>query len=64
MLNKFQGNALLKTSQGSIKVNAQIHVSGQAFSKNGKVMNSLPLKGKYFIEAESIDGNISLFQTK
>jgi hypothetical protein len=64
ILNDFFGNAQLKTIAGNIAVLAQKNVSGKAMSKNGTVENNLLNKGKFFVEAESINGNISLLQTE
>ncbi len=64
ILNDFFGNAQLKTIAGNIAVLAQKNVSGKAISKNGTVENNLLNKGKFFVEAESINGNISLLQTE
>jgi hypothetical protein len=63
-LNNFLGNAIIKTKQGNIKVQARENVSGRAFSTNGSVVNYLPGKAKYTIIAESHGGDISLLQTK
>ena len=56
----FQGNATLATRNGSIAVIAQENVSAKAQSKRGKVKNNLFKAAKYFIEAKSINGDISL----
>ncbi|MDC8000955.1 hypothetical protein POV26_07895 [Aequorivita todarodis] len=64
VLNDFLGNAQLKTIAGNITVQAQNNVSGKAISKNGTVENNFLNKGKFFVEAESINGNISFLQTK
>ena len=63
-LRNFLGNAHLETVVGNITVHAQNNVSGTAFSKFGTVENTLPKKGRFFIEAESNYGNISLLQTE
>lgn len=60
----FLGNAHLKTELGDIKVSAKKNVAGKAISKNGTVKNTLPRKGKFLVDAESINGNINLSQTK
>jgi hypothetical protein len=64
VLTNFSGNAQLKTIAGNITVRAQNNVSGKAISKNGTVENNFLNKGKFFVEAESINGNISFLQTK
>jgi hypothetical protein len=64
VLTNFLGNAQLKTIAGNITVHAQNNVLGKAISKNGTVENNLLNKGKFFVEAESINGNIKLIQTK
>ena len=63
-LQNFSGNAHLKTTNGNITVIANNTVSGKAFSKNGIVKNELSNHGKFQVEAESINGSISLLQTK
>lgn len=60
----FLGNAHLKTDVGNINVSAKKNVSGKAISKNGTVENTLPKNGKFLVEAESINGNIYMLQTK
>ncbi|WP_347373471.1 hypothetical protein [Aequorivita sp. Q41] len=60
----YSGNAHLKTRNGNITVHAQKTVSGSAISENGTVENLLLKNGEYIIEAESINGNIWLLQTK
>jgi len=61
MLENFSGDALIKTKQGFIKVYADKSVYGIANSKKGTIINQLKYKGKYSIEAESFEGDISLF---
>ena len=63
-LQNFSGNAHLKTISGNITVIANNTVSGIAVSKNGIVKNELSKNGKFLVEAESINGSISLLQTK
>lgn len=63
-LRDFSGNAQLKTIEGDIRVVAQKDVSGAAVSKNGSVENSLSENGKFYIEAETFKGDISMLQTK
>jgi len=63
VLKDFKGDALLKTKEGFIKVYCSEKTFGKAFSKKGKIINELSKKeSKYRIEAESIEGNISLYQ--
>lgn len=64
VLNNFLGNAHLNTTDGNITVVAQKNVSGKALSKHGTVQNNLFSTGEFFVEAESINGNIILLQTK
>lgn len=64
VLTDFKGNAHLKTVAGNIAVHAQNGVSGKATSKHGTVENNLSNIGKFFVEAESINGSIMLLQTK
>ena len=63
-LQNFSGNAHLKTISGNITVIANNTVSGIAVSRNGIVKNELFKNGKFLVEAESINGSISLLQTK
>lgn len=60
----YSGNAHLKTEDGNIYVKSKSKISGTAISKNGTVENTLPTRGKFLVEAESINGNIYLLQTK
>ncbi len=64
ILNDFSGSAQLKTIMGNITVLAQKNVSGKGISMNGTVENKLSEQGKFFVEAESVNGSISLLQTK
>jgi len=64
VLTNFTGNAHLKTTDGNIRVRATSTVSGQATSTHGTVENKLGGKGKFLVEAESINGDISLLQTE
>ncbi|MRT17737.1 hypothetical protein F3C99_12320 [Vitellibacter sp. q18] len=63
-LRNFQGNARLKTTKGAIQILALPTVHGEAHSIAGRVENNLGEKGKFFIEAESVSGNISMHQTE
>jgi hypothetical protein len=63
-LDSFEGNAILFSKWGSIKVRAIPGVSGTGTSVNGAVVNSLPRKGNYVINAASSHGAIVLLQTK
>jgi putative adhesin len=63
-LRNFSGNAHLKTKDGNINVVAESGVSGIAISINGTVENMLPKRGKFTVQAESVNGNIRLLQTK
>lgn len=63
-LINFLGDAGLKSWHGNIIVYARKNIWGKAFSQKGTVINSLPSKGKYSILAESMEGDISLLQTK
>lgn len=64
ILKDFLGNAHLKTTDGNIVVKALPSVSGKAITISGTAENNLKAGGKFFIEAESINGNISLQQTE
>ena len=61
ILENFSGDAIIKTTQGFIKVFAFESVNAIASSKKGSVFNELTSNGKYRIEAESFEGDISLF---
>ena len=63
-ITDFLGNAHLKTVDGNIMVKAQKEVSGKAVSKYGTVENTLSSQGKFLVEAESINGDIYMLQTK
>lgn len=62
VLKDFSGNAILLTKLGNITVYAKDEVSGTGVSRHSEVKNTLPKKGKFHIEAESINGAISLLQ--
>ncbi len=62
-LDNFTGNATLQTKKGSIVVYANRNIAGTAISRKGKIINRLPERGKYYINAESTTGSISLLQT-
>jgi hypothetical protein len=64
LLSNFKGNALLLTKEGDIRVTALNSVRGEASSITGTVVNKLSTYGKYTLIAESINGNITLSQTK
>lgn len=63
-ITDFSGNAHLKTIDGNINVKANKEVSGKAISKNGTVEKTLSSRGKFLVEAESINGDIYMSQTK
>lgn len=63
-LQDFRGNARIYTKEGFIEVGSRNKVAGKATSRNGRIINTLPKAGKYWIEAESISGDISLRQTQ
>lgn len=60
----FIGDAHIKTIEGNINVKAQKGVFGKAISVKGTVKNSLSKQGKFLLEAESVNGNIYMLQTK
>ena len=64
VLTDFSGNAHIKSTNGDIGVIADKNVSGRAISKNGTVEINLPQEQQYTVFAESINGNISMEQTK
>lgn len=63
LLNDFQGNAFIQTKNGDINVTA-IQSNGTAYSKYGTVVNKLPKQGKFTIEAESVNGLITLLKSQ
>ncbi len=62
-LIKFKGNANLHTESGSIDVTTSAEASGEAHSRQGKVVNTLSSVGFYTIKAQSVKGDISLRKT-
>lgn len=60
----FLGNATLHTKNGYIHVSALKDVSGTAITREGTIINTLPHKGLFHVEAESITGDIILRQTQ
>ena len=63
ILKEFTGNAKINTHLGDIIVFATSQVFGTALTKNGNVTNKLSVSGKYILNAESVNGNISLYKT-
>ena len=63
LLQEFSGNAVVNTQQGDISVFAKPFVYGTAMSKHGKVTNRLTNIGNYTLKAQSVNGNISLYQS-
>ncbi len=61
ILKQFSGNASLKTNRGFIEVYANKTVKGNGFSKNGTVINELNEHGRFQIQAETVDGDISFY---
>jgi hypothetical protein len=64
ILENFQGDARLFSIFGDIYVWAQTGVGGRASSEKGEVRNALKLQGDFFIEAESVNGSVSLVPMK
>ena len=62
-LRNFEGNAYVQTKNGDIDVRA-IHSKGKAYSKYGEVVNRLPEQGKFTINAESVNGLITLLKSQ
>lgn len=60
----FLGNSHIKTVDGNINITAQKEVFGKAISKNGTVENAISKRGKFLVEAETVNGNIYMLQTK
>lgn len=63
-VKNFLGEALLYTKGGAIIVWAKEGVAGSATSQHGTILNELQKEGNYYIRAESVNGNISLLQTR
>jgi hypothetical protein len=63
-LTEFRGNARLQTKEGAIEVEALTKVSGSAVSKYGTVVNELPKRKRFHIEAESLYGVVKLLRTR
>jgi len=62
LLEDFSGNAILQTRLGTISAFCEPNVAGIANSKDGKIINKLPKRAKYTVNAESIHGAIILNQ--
>ena len=64
VVDDFMGDAHLKSTNGNIAVVARKNVSGQGVSKNGSIEIELSKGQQYTVFAESVNGNISMEQTK
>lgn len=62
ILDQFAGNANINTFNGDIVVKAKENVKAAALTKYGTVNNELPEKGLFLINAESVNGNITLLK--
>lgn len=58
--SRFEGNASIKTTTGDIAIAALAHVSGIANSTYGRVINRLPKHKSFTIDAQSVNGDITL----
>jgi len=64
ILNNFMGNAQLNTINGNITAFASKTGVLKAKSRTGSVKNELPKEGRFFIKAESVNGDITLLKSQ
>ncbi len=64
LLNLFEGDALLSSKNGNITVYGKNLDVWRAVTSNGTVTNKLPPKGKYSLEAQSVNGDITLLPSQ
>ena len=64
VLNDFKGNAQLNSRNGSITVFAMETGVLNVKSKNGSIKNELPKEGQFLINAESVNGDITLLKSQ
>lgn len=64
VLNNFVGNAQLFTGNGNITVIAHKTVKARAKTKRGKITNQLSTTGNFTIDAESVNGDITLLKSQ
>jgi len=64
VLNDFEGNAQLFTREGNITAIVQKTVKGRAKTKRGKLTNELSTTGNFSIDAESVNGDITLLKSQ
>jgi len=62
VLNDFEGDAKLFTRNGDITVIAHETVKARARTKRGRLTNELSATGKFSIDAESVNGDITLLK--
>lgn len=60
LLTNFEGNAYLSTNNGNITVYSKNTRVSSANTTNGTFTNNLPAVGVYSLEAESVNGDITL----
>jgi hypothetical protein len=64
VLNDFEGDAQLLTGNGNIRVIAHDTVRARAKTKRGKLTNELSTAGDFYIDAESVNGDITLLKSQ
>jgi hypothetical protein len=64
VLNAFKGNAQLNSRNGNITVFAKETGVLNIKSRNGSIKNELPEEGQFFINAESVNGDITLLKSQ
>ena len=64
VLNDFEGDAQLITGNGNIMVIAHDTVRARAKTKRGKLTNELSSTGNFYIDAESVNGDITLLKNQ
>jgi len=64
VLNDFEGDAQLLTGNGNIRVVAHDTVGARAKTKRGKLTNELSATGNFYIDAESVNGDITLLKSQ
>jgi hypothetical protein len=64
VLNNFKGNAQLYSRNGNLTVIAKETGVSEVKSQNGSVKNELPPRGQFLINAESVNGDITLLKSQ
>jgi hypothetical protein len=64
VLNDFEGNAQLLTIDGNITVIAHNTVKAKGETRKGKLTNELSTSGNFSIDAESVNGDITLLKSQ